>query len=87
MMLLLLGIAKTLDKVLESRKTMISRSKPLYKVGDITNRMADRDYSKISDIHIKVIRILVLVLNTENGKQEKVLMVNYLSLLLLSSLS
>jgi N4-acetylcytidine amidohydrolase len=46
-----------IEKVLEGKKTMTSRSKPLYKVGETTNLMADRDYSKISGKYIKIIKV------------------------------
>ena len=36
---------------------MTSRSKPLYKVGDTTNLMADKDYSKISGKSIKITKV------------------------------
>jgi hypothetical protein len=46
-----------IDLILQGKKTMTSRSKPLYKVGVTTNLMADRDYSKISGKYIKITKV------------------------------
>lgn len=35
-----------IDKIFRGTKTMTSRDKPLYKVGAMTNLMANKDYSK-----------------------------------------
>ena len=46
-----------IDLILTGKKTMTSRSKPLYKPGDITNLMANKDYSKISGKHIQITKV------------------------------
>lgn len=46
-----------IDLILAGKKTMTSRSKPLYKVGETTNLMANRDYSKISGKYIKITKV------------------------------
>jgi len=43
-----------IDKVLDGKKTMTSRSKQLCEVGEVTNLMANRDFSKISGKYIKI---------------------------------
>jgi hypothetical protein len=47
-----------IEKILEGKKTMTSRSKRLYNVEDITNLMANKDYSKITNKYIKIVKIL-----------------------------
>jgi len=46
-----------IDLILQSKKTMTSRAKPLYEVGEVTNLMANRDYSKISGKYIKITKV------------------------------
>jgi hypothetical protein len=46
-----------IDKILAGKKSMTSRSKQLYNVGDITNLTADRDYSKSSGKYIKISKL------------------------------
>ena len=46
-----------IEKILEGKKTMTSRSKRLYNVGDITNLMANKDYSKITNKYIKIVKV------------------------------
>ena len=43
-----------IDKILTGTKTMTSRDKPLYKVGAVTNLMANKDYSKATGKYIKI---------------------------------
>lgn len=43
-----------INLILEGKKTMTSRDKPLNEVGDVTNLMANRDYSKISGKYINI---------------------------------
>ena len=43
-----------IDKTLNGTKTMTSRDKPLYKVGAVTNLMANKDYSKATGKYIKI---------------------------------
>lgn len=46
-----------INLILEGKKTMTSRDKPLNKVGNATNLMANRDYSKISVKYIKITKV------------------------------
>jgi len=46
-----------IDLILAGKKTMTSRSKPLYKPGDITNLMANKDYSKTSGKYIQITEV------------------------------
>jgi hypothetical protein len=46
-----------IEKILEGKKTMTSRSRKLYNVGDITNLMANKDYSKITGKYIKIVKV------------------------------
>lgn len=46
-----------IDKTLEGKKTMTSRRKKLCEEGDITNLMANKDYSKLTGKYIKITRI------------------------------
>jgi len=46
-----------IDLILQGKKTMTSRTKPLYQVGEVTNLMANRDYSKISGKYIKITKV------------------------------
>jgi len=46
-----------IDLIVAGKKTMTSRSKQLYKVGDVTNLMANRDYSKVSGKYIKITKV------------------------------
>jgi hypothetical protein len=43
-----------IDKILVGTKTMTSRGKRLCKVGDVTNLMANKDYSKVTGKYIKI---------------------------------
>jgi hypothetical protein len=52
-----------IDKILEGKKTMTSRDKQLYNVGDTTNLKADRDYSKISGKYIRITKLYTKALN------------------------
>jgi hypothetical protein len=57
-----------IDLILQGKKTMTSRSKPLYKVGVTTNLMADRDYSKISGKYLKITKVYKKALNEFTDK-------------------
>ena len=46
-----------IDLILAGKKTMTSRDKKLYEVGEITNLMANRDYSRISGKYIKITKV------------------------------
>ena len=46
-----------IDKVLNGTKTMTSRAKPMCQVGEITNLMANKDYSKISGKYLKITNV------------------------------
>ena len=46
-----------IDLILEGRKSITSRAKQLYKPGDITNLMANRDYSKITGKYLKITKV------------------------------
>ena len=46
-----------IELILQGKKTMTSRAKPLYEVSDITNLMADKDYSKTSGKYIKITKV------------------------------
>jgi len=46
-----------IENILQGKKTMTSRSKQLHEVGDTTNLMADRDYSKSSGKYIKMTKV------------------------------
>ena len=46
-----------IDLILAGKKTMTSRDKKLCEVGEITNLMANKDYSKISGKHIKITEV------------------------------
>jgi hypothetical protein len=46
-----------IDLILEGKKTITSRDKPLNEVGEVTNLMANRDYSKISGKYIKITEV------------------------------
>jgi hypothetical protein len=46
-----------IDKILAGKKTMTSRDKKLYDVGETTNLMANRDYSKLSGKYIKFTKV------------------------------
>ncbi len=43
-----------IDKVLDVKKTMTSRCKQICEVREVTNLMANRDFSKISGKYIKI---------------------------------
>jgi len=62
-----------IDLILAGKKTMTSRDKPLYKVGDITNLMANKDYSKESGKYILITKVCQKVLGDfteEDAKKE-----------------
>jgi len=46
-----------IDLILAGKKTMTSRDKKLCEVGEITNLMADKDYSKISGKNIRITKV------------------------------
>ncbi len=46
-----------IDLILQGKKTMTSRDKPQYEVGEVTNLMANRDYSKTSGKYIKITKV------------------------------
>ena len=46
-----------IDLILTGKKTMTSRDKKLYEVGEVTNLMANKDYSKISGKYIKIVKV------------------------------
>jgi hypothetical protein len=46
-----------IDLIFKGKKSMTSRDKPLNKVGEVTNLMANRDYSKISGKSIKITKV------------------------------
>ena len=46
-----------IDLILEERKSMTSRSRQLYKPNDITNLMANKDYSKITGKYLKITKV------------------------------
>jgi hypothetical protein len=50
--------------ILAGKKTMTSRDKKLYDVGEITNLMANKDYSKISGKYIKITKVYQKALGT-----------------------
>jgi hypothetical protein len=43
--------------ILEGKKTMTSRDKALYVEGDITNLMANKDYSKETGLYIRITKV------------------------------
>jgi hypothetical protein len=53
-----------IDLILAGKKTMTSRDKKLYEVGEITNLMANKDYSKISRKCIKITKVYQKALGT-----------------------
>lgn len=62
-----------IDLILEGKKTMTSRDKLLNKVGEVTNLMANRDYSKISGKKIKITKVYKKSLNefTDNDANKE----------------
>ena len=46
-----------IDIILAGKKTMTSRQKKLYEVGDVTNLMANKDYSKLTGKYLKIIKV------------------------------
>jgi len=46
-----------IDLILAGKKTMTSRSTKLYEVGDLTNIMANKDYSKQTDKYLKITKV------------------------------
>jgi hypothetical protein len=46
-----------INLIFDGKKTMTSRAKQLYQLGDTTNLMADRDYSKITGKYIKITKV------------------------------
>jgi hypothetical protein len=53
-----------IEKILKGEKTMTSRNKKLYNAGDVTNLMADKDFSKITGYYIKILRVYKKTLGT-----------------------
>ena len=62
-----------IDLILDGRKTMTSRSKLLYKPGDITNLMANKDYSKITGKYLEITKVYQKFLGdfTESDAQKE----------------
>ena len=52
-----------IDLILAGKKTMTSREKRQFREGDITNLMANKDYSKISGKYIKITKVYQKPLN------------------------
>jgi len=46
-----------IEKILNGSKTITSRDKPLYRVGEVTNLMANKDYSKTTGKYIKITKV------------------------------
>lgn len=46
-----------IDLIIAGKKTMTSRDEKLYEVGEVTNLMANIDYSKTTRKHIKITRV------------------------------
>jgi uncharacterized protein YqfB (UPF0267 family) len=53
-----------IDLILAGKKTLTSRDKKLYEVGEVTNLMANKDYSKISGKYIKITKVYQKALGT-----------------------
>jgi hypothetical protein len=53
-----------IDLILAGKKTMTSRDKKLCDVGEITNLMANKDYSKIAGKYIKITKVYQKALGT-----------------------
>ena len=45
-----------IEKILEGKKTMTSRKKKLCEEGEVTNLMANKDFSKVTGKYIKITR-------------------------------
>lgn len=46
-----------IDLILAGKKTMTSRSKKLCDVGDLTNLMANKDYSKLTGKYLRITKV------------------------------
>ena len=46
-----------IDLILAGKKTMTFRNKKLCEVGEVTNLMANKDYSKITGKHLKITKV------------------------------
>ena len=46
-----------IDLILDGKKSMTSRDKQLYKLGEVTNMMSNRDYSKISGKYLRITKV------------------------------
>ncbi len=51
-----------IDKILEGKKTMTSRKKKLCAEGEVTNLMANKDYSRVTGKYIKITRVYQKIL-------------------------
>jgi len=60
-----------IDKILKGTKTMTSRSKPLYRKGEITNLMANKDYSKSTGKYIRITKVYQKALNEFDNEDSK----------------
>ena len=62
-----------IDKILKGKKTMTSRRKKLCEEGDVTNLMANKDFSKITGKYLKITRVYQKILgkfSDEDSKRE-----------------
>ena len=46
-----------IDLILAGKKTMTARHKKLCEVGDVTNLMANKDYSKLTGKYLKITKV------------------------------
>ena len=46
-----------IDLILSGNKTITSRDKQQYRIGDVTNLMANRDYSKITGKYLRITNV------------------------------
>lgn len=46
-----------INLILDGKKTMTSRDKPQCRVGEITNMMANQDYSKLTGKYLKITKV------------------------------
>jgi hypothetical protein len=60
-----------IEKIMQGKKTMTSRSEPRYKAGEVTNLMANKDYSKISGKSIKITAVYPKTLGTFTDNEAK----------------
>lgn len=62
-----------IDRILNGSKTMTSRDKPQFEVGETTNLMANRDYSKLTGNYIRITKLYKKPLSqftAEDSKKE-----------------